>query len=67
MQSFEIGNEPDITPTTPFDSTSLHYADPASFALVYETARAALHQVDPAAQAVVGGVLDSGVIGLDQA
>src|ERR1700759_4400690 len=55
VESYEIGNEPDITPTTPADQTSLHYADPASFAQVYETARAALHQVDPTAQAVVGG------------
>ena len=67
VESYEIGNEPDITPTTPADSTSLHYADPNAFAQVYQTARAALHQVDPAAQAVVGGMLDSGAIGLDQA
>lgn len=67
VESYEIGNEPDITPTAPFDETSLHYADPAAYAEVYETARAALHQVDPAAQAVVGGMLDSGGIGLDQA
>ena len=67
VESYEIGNEPDITPTAPADSTSLHYADPAAYAEVYETARAALHQVDPAAQAVVGGMLDSGAIGLDQA
>jgi hypothetical protein len=62
--SYEIGNEPDITPTAPADQTSLHYADPAAYALVYETARAALHQVDPSAQAVVGGMLDSGSIDL---
>jgi hypothetical protein len=62
--SYEIGNEPDITPTAPADQTSLHYADPAGYALVYETARAALHQVDPGAQAVVGGMLDSGAIDL---
>ena len=67
VESYEIGNEPDITPTAPADQTSLHYADPAAYAQVYETARAALHQVDPAAQAVVGGMLDSGGIGLDQA
>ena len=67
VESYEIGNEPDITPTAPADSTSLHYADPAAYAEVYESARAALHQVDPAAQAVVGGMLDSGAIGLDQA
>ena len=65
VESYEIGNEPDITPTTPADETSLHYADPAAYAPVYESARAALHQVDPAAQAVVGGMLDSGAIGLD--
>jgi hypothetical protein len=67
VESYEIGNEPDITPTAPADSVSLHYADPAAYAGVYETARTALHQVDPAAQAVVGGMLDSGAIGLDQA
>jgi hypothetical protein len=65
--SYEIGNEPDITPTHPADRTSLHYADPADYALVYQAARAALHQVDPYAQAVVGGMLDSGSIGLDLA
>jgi hypothetical protein len=62
--SYEIGNEPDITPTAPADQTSLHYANPADYALVYETARAALHQIDPSAQAVVGGMLDSGAIDL---
>ncbi len=62
--SYEIGNEPDITPSDPADSTSLHYAAPASFAQVYEAARTALHQVDPSAQAVVGGILDSGAIPL---
>jgi hypothetical protein len=67
VESYEIGNEPDITPTAPADQTSLHYADPTAFAQVYEAARTALHQVDPAAQAVVGGLLDSGSIGLDQA
>ena len=67
VESYEIGNEPDITPTAPADQTHLHYADPAAYAAVYETARTALHQIDPAAQAVVGGMLDSGAIGLDQA
>ncbi|MGN6869070.1 MAG: hypothetical protein ACTHMY_11785 [Solirubrobacteraceae bacterium] len=62
--SYEIGNEPDITPTAPADQTSLHYANPADYALVYETTRDALHQVDPSAQAVVGGMLDSGSIDL---
>lgn len=67
VESYEIGNEPDITPTAPFDETSLHYADPAAYAQVYQAARAALHGVDPSGQAVVGGMLDSGGIGLDQA
>jgi hypothetical protein len=67
VESYEIGNEPDITPTQPADATSLHYANPADYAEVYEAARTALHQVDPTAQAVVGGMLDSGVIGLAQA
>jgi hypothetical protein len=64
VESYEIGNEPDITPTDPADQTSLHYADPGDYAEVYEAARAAVHQVDPSAQAVVGGMLDSGGIGL---
>jgi hypothetical protein len=67
VESYEIGNEPDITPTAPADQTSLHYADPAAFAQVYESSRTALHQVDPGAQAVVGGMLDSGAIGLSDA
>ncbi|HET6864309.1 MAG TPA: hypothetical protein VFH80_00220, partial [Solirubrobacteraceae bacterium] len=67
VESYEIGNEPDITPTAPADETSLHYANPADYALVYEAARAALHQVDPSAQAVVGGMLDSGSIDLGDA
>jgi hypothetical protein len=67
VESYEIGNEPDITPTEPADETSLHYANPADYAEVYEAARTALHQVDPTAQAVVGGMLDSGVIGLAEA
>jgi hypothetical protein len=67
VESYEIGNEPDITPTAPADETSLHYANPADYAEVYEAARTALHQVDPTAQAVVGGMLDSGVIGLADA
>jgi len=67
VESYEIGNEPDITPTAPADSTSLHYANPADYAEVYEAARTALHQIDPSGQAVVGGMLDSGAIGLPQA
>jgi hypothetical protein len=67
VESYEIGNEPDITPTAPADATSLHYAYPVAYAQVYEAARTALHQVDPAAHAVVGGMLDSSAIGLDQA
>jgi hypothetical protein len=67
VESYEIGNEPDITPTAPADETSLHYANPADYAQVYETARSALHQVDPSGQAVVGGMLDSGSIDLNLA
>jgi hypothetical protein len=67
VASYEIGNEPDITPTAPADETSLHYANPADYAQVYEAARAALHQVDPSGQAVIGGMLDSGAIGLNLA
>lgn len=64
VESYEIGNEPDITPTAPADETSLHYANPADYAQVYQAARTALHQVDPSAQAVVGGMLDSGSVNL---
>ena len=64
MHSFEIGNEPDIDPSNPADSVHLHYADPASYALVYASARSALHAVDPSGQAVVGGMLDSGAVPL---
>ena len=67
MTSYEIGNEPDITPTDPQDETSLHYANPSDYALVYETARSALHAVQPDAKAVVGGMLDSGAIPLSEA
>jgi len=67
VQSFEIGNEPDISPSAPEDETSLHYANPASYAMVYEAARTALHRVDPAGQAVVGGMLDSGMVTLTDA
>jgi hypothetical protein len=67
VESYEIGNEPDITPADPMDGTSLHYPNPADYASVYETARAALHRVDPAAQAVVGGMLDSDEITLSDA
>jgi hypothetical protein len=67
VESYEIGNEPDITPTAPADETSLHYANPADYAQVYETARTALHQIDPSGQAVVGGMLDSGAISLNLA
>lgn len=67
VENYEIGNEPDITPTAPQDGTSLHYANPAAYAHVYETARAALHLVDPTAHAVVGGLLDSDTITLTDA
>jgi hypothetical protein len=67
VESYEIGNEPDITPTTPMDGTSLHYSNPADFALVYEAARRALHSIDPQARAVVGGLIDSGSVTLSDA
>jgi hypothetical protein len=67
VRSFEIGNEPNISPGEPADSVHLHYSDPASYALVYESARSALHAVDPSGQAVVGGVLDSGATPLSTA
>jgi hypothetical protein len=67
VHSYEIGNEPDIDPSDPADSVHLHYSDAASYALVYESARSALHAVDPSAQAVVGGMLDSGAVPLSTA
>jgi hypothetical protein len=67
VQSYEIGNEPDIDPSNPADSVHLHYSDPASYALVYQSARSALHAVDPSGQAVVGGMLDSGAVPLSTA
>jgi hypothetical protein len=67
VQSYEIGNEPDIDPSDPADSVHLHYPDPASYALVYQSARSALHAVDPSGQAVVGGMLDSGAVPLSTA
>jgi hypothetical protein len=67
VQSYEIGNEPDINPSDPADGVHLHYSDPASYALVYESARSALHAVDPSGQAVVGGMLDSGAVPLTTA
>jgi hypothetical protein len=67
VMSYEIGNEPDITPSAPLDGTSLHYANPADFAVVYKSARSALHRVNPAARAVVGGLLDSDTITLRDA
>jgi hypothetical protein len=67
VQSYEIGNEPDIDPSDPADNVHLHYSAPASYALVYESARSALHAVDPSGQAVVGGMLDSGAVPLSTA
>jgi len=64
VESFEIGDEPDAAPNTPGDTTTFQYGDPASYALVYQAARTALHLVDPSGQAVVGGMLDSGYVSL---
>ncbi len=61
VKRFEIGNEPDIPPNEPADQVSLHYGNPADFALVYAASRQALHAVQSQAVAVVGGMLDSGV------
>jgi hypothetical protein len=67
VESYEIGDEPDAAPNTPGDHTTFQYGNPASYALVYEAARTALHLVDPSGQAVVGGMLDSGVVTLADA
>ena len=65
VQSFEIGNEPNMPLQWVQDSTHLHWTDPASYAQVYEAARSALHQVDPSGIAVVGGLADSAGLGVD--
>jgi hypothetical protein len=65
--SYEIGNEPDVSPNSPSDEVSLHYWNPGDFALVYQTAKDALHAVQPDATAVVGGVLDSSEVSLSRA
>jgi hypothetical protein len=65
VESYEIGNEPNMPLQWVADDTHLHWTDPADYAQVYEAARAALHQVDPSAVAVVGGLADSGADGVD--
>lgn len=61
INSYEIGNEPNLPLLYVVDSTHLHWSDPAAYAQVYEAARTALHQVDPTGVAVVGGLADSAV------
>jgi len=65
VQSYEIGNEPNMPLQWVADNTHLHWTDPADYAQVYEAARAALHQVDPSGVAVVGGLADSAGDGVD--
>lgn len=76
VQSFEIGNEENLPTQWVVDPTHMHWApnspsDPgaaagaADYAIVYEAARAALHQVDPSGIAVVGGLADSASYGVD--
>ncbi len=67
VERFEIGNEPNMPLQWVADTTHLHWSDPASYAQVYEAARAALHQVDPSGVAVVGGLGDSASYGVDVA
>lgn len=70
---FEIGNEPNIRTIWIEDVTHLHWsstsnpliANYADYVQVYEAARTALHKVDPAGVAVVGGLADSASFGLD--
>jgi hypothetical protein len=64
VQSFEIGNEPNVPLSFEPDSSTLQYGSPAGYAKVYEAARTALHRVDPTGKAVVGGMLDSGGVPL---
>jgi hypothetical protein len=65
VEDFEIGNEPNIPLIWVADATHLHWSDPSAYAQVYEAARWALHQVDPSGVAVVGGLADSGNLGVD--
>jgi hypothetical protein len=67
IRSFEIGNEPDMPLNRIADETSLHYTNPGDYALVYATARDALHDADPTAKAVVGGLADFGPVTLTRA
>ena len=73
VESFEIGNEPNLRLIFAEDETHLHWnlpsdpllADDADYAAVYEAARTALHAVDPTGVAVVGGLADSAGYGVD--
>jgi hypothetical protein len=73
VESFEIGDEPNIPVYWVADALHLHWADPsnpnlvdaADYAEVYEAARSALHAVDPTGVAVVGGLADSASGGVD--
>lgn len=65
VQDFEIGNEPNIPLQWIADDTNLHWTDPAAYAQVYEAAQSALHAADPSGVAVVGGLADSGNLGVD--
>ena len=76
VQSFEIGNEENLPTQWLADNTHMHWApnapsDPgaaagaADYAMVYEAAWAALHQVDPSGIAVVGGLTDGAGYGVD--
>jgi hypothetical protein len=65
VESFEIGNEPNLPTKWVVDATHMHWTDPSSYAQVYEAARTALHQVDPTGVAVVGGLADSAELGVD--
>jgi hypothetical protein len=65
VESYEIGNEPNIPLRWVSDNTHLHWTDPTAYAQVYEASESALHAVDPAAVAVVGGLADSASYGVD--
>jgi hypothetical protein len=72
VESFEIGNEENLPTMWVVDPTHMHWTTPADgtagaadYAMVYEAARAALHQVDPSGLAVVGGLADSASYGVD--
>lgn len=57
IETYEIGNEPNIPLQWIDDSTNLHWKDPSDYATVYEAAEKVLHPLGLVAE--VGGLADS--------